>query len=91
MKKSVYLKFEITSITSRYHVSAVEFIVYFVLACKKSNLGGALLFQVKSSSFLKSRGCIREQQFCLRMKSQIDLLRSSIEEKVQLYFVAVVE
>ena len=30
-------------------------------------------------------------QFCLSMTSQIDLLRSSIEENDQLYFVAVVE
>ena len=67
-----------SSKTCRFHVTAMVFIVYFVLACKKS----ALLFQVISSAFLKSWGCNREQQSCLRMTSQIDLLRSSIEEKV---------
>ena len=43
----------------------------------------------QSSAFLKSRGCNGEQlslQFCLSMTSQIDLLRSSIEENDQLYF-----
>ena len=48
----------------------------------------------QSSAFLKSQGCNREQlslQFCLRMTSQIDLFRSSIQENDQLYFVAVVE
>ena len=46
------------------------------------------------SAFLKSRGCNREQlslQFCLRMMSQIDLLRSSIGENYQRYFVAMIE
>ena len=50
--------------------------------------------EYKSSAFLKSRGCNRDQlslQFCLSMTSQIDLLRSSIKENDQLYFVAVVE
>ena len=50
--------------------------------------------EYKSSAFLKSRGCNGEQlslQVCLIMTSQIDLLRSSIEENDQLYFVAVVE
>ena len=50
--------------------------------------------EYKSSAFLKPRGCNREQlslQFCFSMTSQIDLLRSSIEENDQLYFVAVVE
>ena len=43
----------------------------------------------QSSAFLKSRGCNREQlslQFCSSITSQIDVLRSSIEEKK--YFVA---
>ena len=43
--------------------------------------------EYKSSAFLKSRGCNREQlslQFCLSMTSQIDLLRSSMEENDQL-------
>ena len=50
--------------------------------------------EYKSSAFLKPRECNREQlslQYCLRIMSQIDLLRSSIEENNQLYFVAVVE
>ena len=50
--------------------------------------------EYKSSAFLKSRRCNKEHfslQFCLSMTSQIDQLRSSIEEKDQLYFVAVVE
>ena len=36
------------------------------------------------SAFLKLGGCNQEQlslQFCIRMMSQIDLLRSSVEEK----------
>ena len=48
----------------------------------------------KSSAFLKSRGWNREQlslQFCISMTSQIDLLRSSIEENDHPYLVAVVE
>ena len=54
----------------------------------------SFLKEFKSSAFLKPQGCNREQlslQFCLSMTSQIDLLRSSIEENDQLYFVAVVE
>ena len=48
----------------------------------------------KSSAFLKSREWNREQlslQFCISMTSQIDLLRSSIEENDHPYLVAVVE
>ena len=50
--------------------------------------------EYKSSAFLKPQGCNREQlsqQFCLSMMSKINLLRYSIQENDQLYFVAMVE
>ena len=48
----------------------------------------------QSCAFLVSRDCNREQlylQLCLNMTSQIDLLRSCIEENDQLHIVVVVE
>ena len=42
VKKSVHLKFKITSITCRFGVD----LVYFVSAFKESNLGEALLFKI---------------------------------------------
>ena len=75
-------------------------LVYFLLACRnqtpKIKSLKPILFQKENQSFafLKSRRCNREQlflQFCSIIMSQIDLLRSSIEENNQLFFVAVVE
>ena len=46
LKKSVHLRFKIMSITCRFQVSTAVLTLYISLACKKSNSGEALLFQV---------------------------------------------